>query len=245
MRFIFILCALFASSPADAAPSEHVVDMLPGWHHPLPSKTYSGYVDAGSSCQNGVCFDMHEHYVFIESENSPSSDPLVLWTNGGPGAASLYGLFVELGPFYLSDKSLSTEGFNKSGVPTLFRNEYSWSKFSNLLIINSPPPVGFSYCDPAGPAGDGYSCGAWNDTRTAEHNLIFIKNWFKLFPEFQSNKFYLTGESYAGIYVPTLAREILQDKSKESSKINLAGWAVGDACMGTEVHFYSSFCRSD
>jgi serine carboxypeptidase-like clade I len=181
---------------------------------------------------------MHEHYMFIESENSPASDPLVLWTNGGPGAASLYGLFIELGPFFLSDQSIAGSDFESTGVPKLFRNKYSWSKFANLLIINSPPPVGFSYCDPVGPTGDGYSCGKWNDTRTAEHNLIFLKNWFKSFPEYSRNKFYMSGESYAGIYVPTLARAILEDKSEEAAAINLAGWAVGDACMGTKV------CRS-
>ena len=230
-----LLIAAVSFNLSESAPAEHLIDALPGWNHPLPSRTYSGYVDAGKSCQQDQCYTMHEHYVFVESENSPSSDPLVLWTNGGPGAASLYGLFVELGPFYLSDRSMETIDYNKTGVPTLFRNEYSWSKFANLLIINSPPPVGFSYCDPAGPAGNGFSCGAWNDTRTAEHNLIFLKNWFRLFPEYNSNKFFLTGESYAGIYVPTLARAILTDNSKEAASINLAGWAVGDACMGTEV----------
>eukprot|EP00292_Cryptomonas_paramecium_P009797 CAMPEP_0113700940 /NCGR_PEP_ID=MMETSP0038_2-20120614/24271_1 /TAXON_ID=2898 /ORGANISM="Cryptomonas paramecium" /LENGTH=269 /DNA_ID=CAMNT_0000624723 /DNA_START=177 /DNA_END=982 /DNA_ORIENTATION=+ /assembly_acc=CAM_ASM_000170 len=177
---------------------------------------------------------MHEHYMFIESENSPSSDPVLLWTNGGPGAASLYGLFVELGPYSLSDRSMNTLEHNETGIPTLFRNRFSWTKFANLLIINSPPPVGFSYCDPAGPSGDGRSCGVWNDTRTADHNLQFLKNWFKAFPEYITNKLYLSGESYAGIYVPTLARAILEDK-QFSSSINFAGWAVGDACVGNEV----------
>jgi hypothetical protein len=53
---------------------------------------------------------------------------------------------------------------------------FARAQVSNLLIINSPPPVGYSYCDatgpnapaPTGPAGHGDSCGAWNDTRTAE-----------------------------------------------------------------------------
>ncbi len=165
---------------------------------------------------------MHEHYMFIESENSPSQDPVVLWTNGGPGAASLYGLFVELGPLFLSDRSLTTDDFKKTGVPSLFRSAFSWSKFSNLLIINSPPPVGFSYCDPAGPSGDGFSCGSWNDTRTAHHNLAFLKNWFAAFPEYRASEFYLTGESYAGIYVPTLARAILEDPDASRS-IKLPG----------------------
>ena len=39
------------------------------------------------------------HYWFIESEVEPQKKPLLLWFNGGPGASSLYGLLVELGPF--------------------------------------------------------------------------------------------------------------------------------------------------
>jgi len=241
---LLLMTVAFDIYLSDAAPKDHEVDALPGWRHPLPSRIYSGYIDAGQSCQQGRCYAMHMHYMFVESERS-HLDPVVLWTNGGPGAASLYGLFVELGPFYLSSRSLETKDCNNSGVPTLFRNEYSWSKFANLLIINSPAPVGFSFCDPAGPSGDGFSCGTWNDTRTAEHNLVFTKNWFKLFPEYRSNKFYLTGESYAGIYVPMLARAILTDNSPDAASINLAGWAVGDACMGTEVHLISQpYCLS-
>ena len=50
-------------------------------------------------------------------------------------------------------------------------------------VRNLPPPVGFSYCDPVGPSGDGNSCGSWNDTKTAKHSLIFMQNWMKAFPE--------------------------------------------------------------
>jgi len=45
---------------------------------------------------------MHEHYFFIESENDPTTDPVVVWTNGGPGASSFFGIMTELGPFSLS-----------------------------------------------------------------------------------------------------------------------------------------------
>jgi serine carboxypeptidase-like clade 1 len=36
----------------------------------------------------------------------------------------------------------------------------------------------------------------------------FSWQWFEQFPEFQANPFYVAGESYAGIYVPTLVFEI-------------------------------------
>jgi len=94
-----------------------------------------------------------------------------------------------------------------------------------------PPPVGFSYCSGHGPAGDGKSCGRWNDTSTAIHSFEFLKNWYAEFPEFAERDLYLTGESYAGIYVPTLAREILKNKGSTPEQ-QLRGFAVGDGCLG-------------
>ena len=66
---------------------------------------------------------------------------MLLWSNGGPGASSFFGLFVELGPFMLDDASLHTAEFNETGVPTLWYNKYGWTQAANLLVINSPPPV--------------------------------------------------------------------------------------------------------
>ena len=100
----------------------------------------------------------------IESEGNPKTDPVVLWYNGGPGAASMFGLLVELGPYMLNEDSLKTEGYNQTGIPSLVDNPFSWTKSATVIAVNNPPPIGFSYCDPAGPAADGYSCGPWNDS---------------------------------------------------------------------------------
>ena len=222
--------ALALVGSCTAAPADHEIKQLPGWQGELPSKAYAGYIDAGSDTQNGTTYQMHEHYMFIEAESDPATAPVLLWTNGGPGASSFFGLFVELGPFMLDDASLATAEFNASGVPTLWYNQYGWTQAASLLIINSPPPVGYSYCDPAGPAGGGASCGAWDDTRTAEHNYDFLVNWFDAFPEYKDHDLYLSGESYAGIYVPTLAREIV--RHQEQHPLRLRGFAMGDAVLG-------------
>jgi carboxypeptidase C (cathepsin A) len=113
--------------------------------------------------------------MFFESENDPEKDPVIVWTNGGPGAASVYGLFVEMGPYQFTEESLRTDEYNRTGIPSLFRNPYSWTTFANVLILNSGGPTAWSYCDPAGPSGNASSCGVWNDTKTAWVNANFLE----------------------------------------------------------------------
>lgn len=225
----FAFFYLMASVVVFSARPQDEVKYLPGWEHPLPSRIYSGFMD---STPAGEPTKQHMHYMFFESENDPQNDPLLVWSNGGPGAGSEFGLFTELGPFELSAASLTTEQFNETGIPTLFRNQYTWTKVANILMYDSPPPVGYSYCgDNVG--GDGYSCGDWDDTRTAKAAHTFVENWLAANPTFAKHDIYLSGESYAGVYIPTLARDILNSKS--TTKERLKGFAVGDACVGTEV----------
>jgi len=213
-----------------AAPQADLVEALPGWDKPLLSKAYSGYIPVGM--EDGLT--MYEHYLFFESENDPATDPVIMWTNGGPGASSLFGSFTELGPYYLSGASVLTSAYNSTGVPTLFENKWRWTKLGSLIVRNLPPPVGFSYCDPVGPAGDGNSCGSWNDTKTAKHSYEFMKGFMKAFPEYSKNSLFITGESYAGLYVPMLVREIIENPSGEGAGLfaQLKGFAVGDGCLG-------------
>ena len=106
---------------------------------------------------------MFFNYIFLESENDPANDPVILWYNGGPGAASMFGLFVELGPYYLNQDSYDDPKYNETGIPQVQRNPYGWTKIGNVIAVNNPPPIGFSYCDGGkgtntGPGGDGCKC---------------------------------------------------------------------------------------
>jgi len=119
-----------------------------------------------------------------------------------------------------------TDEYKKTGIPTLFPNPTSWSNFADLLVFDAPAPVGFSYCEAVD--GDGYSCGDWDDERASANNLAAMKAFYEKFPELKSKSLYLSGESYAGVYIPTMARAIVEDNdanSDASTKINLKGLA--------------------
>ena len=120
---------------------------------------------------------------------------MILWSNGGPGASSLFGLLVELGPLVLNDQSLTGDEYEETGVPQFFYNPSGWTQLGSVVMFDWPPPVGFSYCN-NDPTGDGNSCGDWNDTRTAEADFRAVRAFFDVkFPELKDNDLYLTGES--------------------------------------------------
>jgi serine carboxypeptidase-like clade I len=229
--------ALFSSSAASAwTPPSPPTPMktLPGWDGPLPSAWYSGYLSGGQAPSGGTA-ELLYHYVIVEAEvPDPSKAPLVVWYQGGPGASSLFGLFVEFGPLKLNQASLETEAFKKTGIPTPLANPYAWSKFANFMIVDNPPPVGFSYCNPPGPSGGGTSCGAWNDTLVATAAVTFWRNFFEANPKYKGRDFYVTGESYAGVYVPIIFDALVENRVSIPD-MNLKGFAVGDGCMGTDV----------
>jgi len=212
MKLLLLMCTALAllSVIANAKPAADKIDSLPGWKGALPSDQYSGYLSvAGGS---------NMHYWLVESENNPDNSPTVLWLNGGPGFSSLDGFVYENGPFVIQPDN------------TLKKRKYRWNKMVNMLYIEAPVGVGFSYSD----TGD-YAC---SDDRTAHENKLAVEKFFEKFPEFNTkkSKFYIFGESYAGVYIPTLAEAIVQATIDGTyTGAELAGIAVGNGCTGTDV----------
>jgi len=120
----------------------------------------------------------------------------------------------------LNDESLKQ---NTSAIPKPFYNKFNWAKSANIIFLESPAGVGFSYCN--GQEGPINSCPDWNDTLVAEDNHAIIQQFFKGYPEYIDNDFYVFGESYAGIYVPTTVMQIDADPS---GMPKLLGFGVGD-----------------
>ncbi|OVA16853.1 Peptidase S10 [Macleaya cordata] len=155
----------------------------------------------------------------------------------GPGCSSIgYGASEEIGPFQI----------NKTGS-SLYLNKYSWNKEANILFLESPVGVGFSYTNVSSDLKDS------GDERTAQDALIFMIKWMSRFPQYRYRDFYISGESYAGHYVPQLAKKI-HDYNKAHSKpfINLKGFLVGNAVtdnyydsIGTVTYWWSHSMISD
>lgn len=212
------------------------VTSLPGWTTstgapaPLPSKQYTGYLPAGTPPSGKGT--MYFHYWMIESESDPSTDPVLIWYNGGPGASSLFGLLQEFGTFLLTEESYDA-AYDKTGIPSPHLNPHRWTANHTVIAIDSPPPMGMSFCSEEGAGGSPTSCGPWTDTSVFKANHEAHKTFFnEAFPELKSNPLYFTGESYAGIYVPGFVEELLNDPIPG---LNFAGFAVGDGWTGCKA----------
>ncbi|KAG6651407.1 hypothetical protein CIPAW_06G108500 [Carya illinoinensis] len=219
MEMAVALLLLHFFTAAVSSPSQvDRIDRLPGQPQ-VGFGQYSGYVTVDDKKQRAL------FYYFAEAEVDPASKPLVLWLNGGPGCSSLgVGAFSENGPFRPSGE-------------VLVRNQYSWNREANMLYLESPIGVGFSY------ATDFSSDEAVNDKITgmlhqfdSRDNLVFLQRWFERFPLYRNRSMFITGESYAGHYVPQLAELMLQ-MNKEL--FNLKGIALGNPVLEFSTDFNS------
>ena len=99
-----------------------------------------------------------------------------------------------------------------------FKNPYSWNNNANLLAIEQPAGVGFSKT-----SNPKYS---WTDDDTADNLLYAVKDFLNEF-NLKGRDFYISGESYAGVYIPFLATHMLEDTST-TDKVNLRGVLIGN-----------------
>jgi cathepsin A (carboxypeptidase C) len=133
-----------------------------------------------------------------------------LWLTGGPGCASEVALFYENGP-YQFPKDLSKVG-------PLTQNPNSWNNISNLLYVDQPVGTGFSK---AGVAKD-----AKTEVEVAEDMGAFLRGFLVANPEYEGRDFYITGESYAGHYIPAIAYYLKNTGTDINLKLN--GVAIGN-----------------
>ncbi|TMW65998.1 hypothetical protein Poli38472_003763 [Pythium oligandrum] len=206
-----LVAALAAFSTASASHSkelrnEHQVRELPGLKKAkdLAFDHFAGQLQLDSKEKL--------FYWYSESQKDPSKDPIVLWLNGGPGCSSVSGLFTENGPFVaLQDGSVKI-------------NDYSWNRKANVVWVESPAGVGFS--EPQQPAE------YYNDDVVADRLHQFLGKFFAKYPELQGRDFYITGESYAGIYIPYLVNLLVE---RPIEGVSLKGFAIGNPLTDNEI----------
>eukprot|EP01132_Coremiostelium_polycephalum_P000868 gene868-1086_t len=168
---------------------------------------HSGYFNVNPSTNANM------FYWFFESQNNATTDPVVLYLTGGPGASMLLSVFYENGPYKVK-ADLTTEP-----------NPYSWNKVANVIYVDSPVGTGFSYVN----AG-GY---VQSEFEATLHLYSFLTQFFQTYPQFKLNPFYIFGESFAGRQVPNLAMyiDLHNDYIPGPVRINLKGVGLGDAIM--------------
>lgn len=152
--------------------------------------------------------------------HNATTAPTVIWFNGGPGCSSMLGLLQETGPYVLLE-----------GDTNYTKNGFTWNNETNILYIEQPAGVGYSYCNNLTNPED---C-VHNDTSSALDNLQVLLGFFEKFnvtkPYLRTNPVYISGESYAGIYVPLLSFYLHDhnlNQTDDIEKINLAGFFVGN-----------------
>nr|AKO90271.1 cathepsin A2 [Tigriopus japonicus] len=181
-------------------------------------ESYSGYLTVNKpSCNSNLFF------WFFPAAYKPEKAPVLLWLQGGPGGSSMFGLFVEHGPFRVT-RDMKLEA-----------RDTAWSLTHNVLYIDNPVGTGFSFTGRD-------ECYARDQTNVADDLYEALLQFFQLFPQYQKSDFYATGESYAGKYVPAISYKIHTANPSAKQKINFKGMAIGDGlCDPVTMTNYGDF----
>jgi hypothetical protein len=201
------------------ALEDNTVD--PAFCDPKSPKSLSGYVSLEGSTYDGPGEDKHYFYWFFESRDSSAdkNTPLFIWLTGGPGCSSSLALLAENGPCSVNEDGSGT-------TP----NEHSWNNNAHALWLDQPTGVGFSY----GKEDDN------SEEMVGENAYYFLQSFLQSHPEYQKNPLFITGESYAGHYVPAITHRIWQgnnEKKEGTIQLNLQGMAIGNGLTNPEVQY--------
>jgi len=217
LRLVTIAAIVTVASTAavhysDAALATEVTS-LPGLPPNVPFKMFSGYIPVDKAETRKL------FYWFVESQNDPATDPLLLWTNGGPGCSGLAGFMTEQGPF------------RPTADGNLTMNPHAWNKLANMVFIEQPAGVGFSTTSVPM---------QYNDSQAAWDNAAFLHGFLNKYTAFNTSDLYITSESYGGHYMPTLAKELVLAKGSCFSD----GDCPGSYCLNDATKSFPYQCHS-
>ncbi|KAI0366275.1 alpha/beta-hydrolase [Pilatotrama ljubarskyi] len=141
-----------------------------------------------------------------------NTDPWIIWLQGGPGSSGMIALTTENGPVHVLANG------------TWVLNNFSWNHLADTIWIDQPVGTGFSTADSTGYIPD--------EDQMGEDFLGFLSNLVKVFPSLATRPLFLTGESYAGTYIPYITKHLFQT---ENSPVKLRKIAIGDGSLGSQA----------
>lgn len=197
---------------------------------------YSGLLPMNNKNRHGQLM----FWLFVPSPTTVSNpNALTIWLNGGPGCTSFgAGLFLENSPVTVPPRPAGYCCLQEK--EPLQYNRYSWTNASALLYVEQPVGVGFSFGGPA----------PLNEDDLSGDMYAWLMNFFQVFEEYQDAELYIFGESYAGMYVPSMAHRIHQENRKLANTaagssnnndgtvrrpVNLQGIALGNGWVDARV----------
>ncbi|CAH1758249.1 16516_t:CDS:10 [Entrophospora sp. SA101] len=249
--------------------NEHLVGQLPfEKHSKIQTNSYAGYIKIRSfETTEGKGNSSLFYWFFPAQEPLVENPPLLIWLQGGPGSSSMIGLFEEHGPFKVTTNY------------KLELNPYTWNKHYSMLYIDQPVGTGWSYVEPQdlppphehlyhqlnmdniniirNPSSspfspnnsylDGYVI---NQKGVAKDLLIFMKEFYQRYPKQKKSDLYISGESYAGKFIPSFSYAIhhynkIVREFDSNAILPLKGIAVGsgltDPVTQIKVHGEHAF----
>ncbi|KAM6496201.1 Alpha/Beta hydrolase fold [Amanita muscaria] len=201
--------------PSIAAPTDipsaasFYVPSIPDIHqdsvHPL--RIYAGNLlsdPRATSQSSSTEVFAHLYFVLVQNRRTADRERVMFWFNGGPGCSSFDGLMMEVGPWRYNGKG----GFQVK--------EGGWEEYTTIIYVDQPAGTGFSYT-----STDHFIS---SPTEAAEQFLVFLRNLYKVFPQYINMDTYLGGESFAGQWIPFFANAILDS----DLGVPLKGAAIGN-----------------
>jgi len=186
----------------------------------VPDVTYSGMMPLAKTNAPGE--DKGEFFFWLAESRAGEKDdsPLIVWLNGGPGCSSMVGMMYENGPWLPPQPG-------KNGHKYSFtRNPYSWNEVGHMLYVEQPLRTGFSK------AHKGTDL-IRDEFQVADDFYAFLVSFYNTFPDFVGTPLIISGESYAGRYIPNIAQEVVKRQLSDTRgvRIDLAGVAIGNGAI--------------
>eukprot|EP00210_Caulerpa_lentillifera_P004885 g4661.t1 len=180
-----------------------------------PPGHYAGYYSIDGTK------DGHIFYMYFENRNKDPDAPFVFWTNGGPGCSSFFGLFLENGPYEIQEDL------------SLCWKEYGWDVGHNIVFVEQPIGVGYSYSSSSEDQ-------VTTEEQVGDNMVQFFYAFLKAHPELAKKDLFISGESFGGHYLPAIAKSILKaNAEKKEIHLNLKATIIGNPWTNPASQFRS------